>query len=170
MKEKLQEYALLAEIVSAIAIVISLVFVGLQIQLSNTMVRTDSLRDSTQIWVAAYTQAFGTEESTAFFRKAASNYDDLNNDERGRFFTIMSGFVSSYDNIYNQYESGALREDVFVSIALLYYGIVGMPGARRVLEDNVAMLPPYLVDYSVNEILIGQEESMEHQFSFLKDN
>jgi hypothetical protein len=32
MKEKLQEYALMAEIISAVAIVISLVFVGLQIQ------------------------------------------------------------------------------------------------------------------------------------------
>jgi len=32
MKEKLQEYALIAEIISGIAIVISLVFVGIQIQ------------------------------------------------------------------------------------------------------------------------------------------
>ena len=30
MKEKLQEYALIAEIISAIAIVLSLIFVGLQ--------------------------------------------------------------------------------------------------------------------------------------------
>ena len=32
MKEKLQEYALIAEIISAIAIVLSLIFVGLQVR------------------------------------------------------------------------------------------------------------------------------------------
>ena len=35
MKEKLQEYALLAEVISAIAIVISLIFVGFQINQGN---------------------------------------------------------------------------------------------------------------------------------------
>ena len=46
MKEKLQKYALIAEITSAIAIVLSLIFVGLQIQQSaeETSLNTKSVR------------------------------------------------------------------------------------------------------------------------------
>lgn len=40
MKEKLQEYALVAEVVSALAIVVSLVFVGFQIQDGNRETRS----------------------------------------------------------------------------------------------------------------------------------
>ncbi len=50
MKEKLQEYALLAEIISAIAVVASLLFVALQINQSNT----ETSLNTRAIQVSAY--------------------------------------------------------------------------------------------------------------------
>ena len=51
MKEKLQEYALLAEIFSAIAVVLSLIFVGLQIRqgAEETAANTAAIRSSVQL-------------------------------------------------------------------------------------------------------------------------
>ncbi len=169
MKKKLRDYAHIAEIIGAFAIIISLIFVGLEVRQSNTLVTTDSLREGTQRWVAQYSEAFGTEESTAFMRKAANNYQDLSKDEQGRFFARMMGFVAAFDNIYNQYAVGSLREDVFVSIAIAYYRLINMPGVRSVLSEHAPILPPYLLDYSVNEILIGEEENMARPFKFLNE-
>jgi len=42
LKEKLQEYALIAEIISAIAIVGSLIFVGLELSQSNELMESDA--------------------------------------------------------------------------------------------------------------------------------
>jgi hypothetical protein len=42
MKKQLQEYALIAEIVSALAIVASLVFVGMQISQNSTAVELEA--------------------------------------------------------------------------------------------------------------------------------
>jgi len=166
---KLQTYAHLAEIVGALAIIVSLVFVGLEIRQSNTLVSTESLLNGTQIWVSQYTASFGSEESTAFFRKAANSYQELNQDEKGRFFSRVMGFVAAFDNIYNQYTVGSLREDVFYSIALDYYGLIGMPGVQSALQDNVPELPRYLRDHSVNELLIGEEERIGRSFEFLSE-
>jgi hypothetical protein len=44
MKEKLQTYALVAEIVGALAVVLSLVYVGIQIQEGTQQARLDSIR------------------------------------------------------------------------------------------------------------------------------
>ena len=132
MKERLSMYADIAEVLGAIAVVVSLAFVGMQISQSNSLVITDSLRDATQLWVGEYSEAFGTEESTAFMRKAAHHYDDLNKDEQGKFFAQVMGFVAAYDNVYNQYQAGSLREDVFVSISKAYHGIISLPGAQTV--------------------------------------
>jgi hypothetical protein len=160
VREKLQEYALLAEIVGGIAIVVSLLFVGLQVRQSNSLVTTDTIRDGTQLWTSAYRAAFGSSESTAFFRKAINDCDDLTADEQGRFFSTLGLFMAAYDNIYNQYEAGRLGEEIFVSIALNYYGIVNMPCAQQTMSRDFRLLPPWLVDYSVADVLSDHVDDM----------
>ena len=90
MKEKLQEYALVAEIIGAVAIVVSLLFVGIQVRQSNTIAATDAIKDGTQIWTQAYGELFGTGESTAFFRRAINRCEDLSQDEQGEFFAKLA--------------------------------------------------------------------------------
>lgn len=167
MNQKLSDWASIAEIIGAVAIVVSLLFVGIELRYSNTLAATESLREGTQIWVDEYKRALASEESTAFMRKALNEYEDLNEDEKGRFFGSIMGFVAAFDTIYNQYEAGLLREEVFVSIALGYYSLVSMPGSQLVLAEATA-LPRYLVDYSVNDVLIGREAELAEPYSFLR--
>jgi hypothetical protein len=167
LNQKLSDWASIAEIIGAIAIVLSLLFVGVELRYTNTLAATESLREGTQIWVDEYKRNFGTEESTAFMRKALNNYEDLDDDEKGRFFASMLGLLAAYDTIYNQYEGGLLREDVFISIATGYFALVEIPGAQYALRDATA-LPRYLLDYSVNEALIGREEDLAAAYSFLR--
>lgn len=163
---KLEKWALIAEIIGGIAIVVSLLFVGLQVRQSNSLAATDALKDGTQNWTDAYVAAFGTEESTAFFREAVSSCDTLSAEERGRFFGIVVRFVSAYDNIFNQYEAGRLREEVFVSIASVYYGIARIPCAQRVLVEQLPLMPSYLLKPDSIEALDGREGDMD-LFDFL---
>jgi len=161
LKEKLQVYALWAEILGGIAILVSLLFVGIQLKQSNDLATTAALKEGTELWTDAYMIAFGTEESTTFFAKAINRCDDLSKYERGRFFAVLSKFVSAYDNIFNQYESGRLREEVFVSIALIYYSYAGTDCGQRVLSQDFLLLPPYLLSPSEIEVLSGHDGEMK---------
>lgn len=160
MKERLEKYALLAEIVGGLAIVISLVFVGLQVRQSNSLAATEALNDGTELWTDALVTAFGTEESTAFFKRAINNCEALSMEQRGRFFATLSKFLSAYDNIFNQYESGRLRQEVFVSIATGYYGIVNTPCAQEVLTRDFPLLPPWLLSPVEIDALTGHENEI----------
>ena len=168
MNLALSDWASIAEIIGAMAIIISLLFVGLEIRRSNTLAATESLKEGTQIWVDQFKRNFGSEESTAFMRKALNEYQNLSNDEKGRFFASMMGFLAAFDTIHSQYEAGLLREDVFVSIALGYYALVNMPGGQQVLKEEALGLPPYLLDYSANEVLIGREKELDGAYSFIR--
>lgn len=158
---KLEKWAQVAEIVAAVAIVVSLVFVGLQVRQSNSLATTDALKDGTELWSDAYVTAFGTEESTRFFRKAINRCEELSAEQRGRFFATLMKFVSAYDNIYGQYESGRLREEVFSSIALTYYGIVSSPCAGAELSGDVVDLPSWLLGSAQIPALSGREDEMK---------
>jgi hypothetical protein len=161
LKEKLEQYALFAEIIGGIAIIVTLVFVGLQVRQSNSLATTDALKDGTQLWTNAYVAAFGAEEGTAFFRKAIDRCEEMSKDEQGRFFATMTRFISAYDNIFNQYEAGRLREEVFLSIASVYYAIVETPCAQKVLLHDLPLMPPYLVTPRDIEALSGHEDDMK---------
>lgn len=145
MKERLQQYALIAEIVGAIAIVISLAFVGLQVQQSNTLASTQSLAQGTQLWLDEYRRNFGSNESTAFMRRALNDYGGLSKDEKGRFYSALLGFVGAFDTIHNQYDAGLMPEEVYISIARGYYSMIGMPGAQRLFDEMDIYLPSYLL-------------------------
>ncbi len=70
MNKRLKEYARIAEIIGAAAIVVSLLFVGQELRQSNRLASAESLRAGTQVWLKANAVNIGTEESTAFMRKA----------------------------------------------------------------------------------------------------
>lgn len=161
MTEKLQKYALLAEIIGAVAIVISLLFVGVQVRQSNSIATTDAIRDGTQIWGEAYSGAFGSEEATAFFRKAINHCRELSPEERGRFFVVLGKFIGAYDNIYNQYENRRLPEKIFVGIALNYYALVNMACAQQEMAQDYSALPPWLLSPAGIEVLAGREGDMK---------
>ena len=155
-KERLQEYAQLAEILGAVAIVVSLLFVGVQVRQSNSIATSDAILVSTQLWIGAYREVYGSSESIAFFRKAINHCEDLSDDERGRFFAMLGSFIAAYDNVYSQYMSGRLPVETFVSIGTTYYGIANTPCAHEVLTREYHLMPPWLVSAS------GIEELSEH--------
>jgi hypothetical protein len=160
MKEKLQEYASIAEIIGAIAIVVSLLFVGIQVKQSNSIATTDAIQTGTQHWLSAYRETFGSTESAMFFRKAINHCDDLSNDERARFFYMLGEYISAFDNIYNQYINGRLPKEIFVSIGTGYFGVANMPCAQQMLTQEFPRLAPWLISYSGIQALADHTDEM----------
>jgi len=167
MNEYLQEYALLAEIIGSVAIVLSLVFVGLQLKQSNRLALATTQDIGTGRWVAQYHRAFDSGESTAFMRKALNHYDALTADEKGRFYALVFGFVGAFDTLREQHENGLLREETYQSIARAYYGLVKKPGIQELFEDTARNnLPVYIV--RPTGIFVGQEDKFP-SYPFLND-
>lgn len=106
---KLKDFALLAEIISAICIVLSLIFVGIEIQ-QNTQATVAQNRQSisSRYETLALTQASSPELAIALSK--ARNGIELSNEE----IPLLQGWVYAYlrltEEAYLQYMEGNLSE------------------------------------------------------------
>ena len=115
MKEKLQVYALIGEIISAIAIVISLIFVGFQIQQSNRIARAEAYRTPTSDINAINASFMSIPSFQTGFRKVIQGKSrvDLGDDES----LVVDSYLISLTNIFAQL-SREIREGVLPSGAV----------------------------------------------------
>lgn len=120
MKEKLQEYALIAEIISAICIVLSLVFVGLQVQqgaeetATNTAAIEASVRES-MLATDINILLFAGEHSIMPTELAAGIDSSLTAEQANAAFAALMAEIRSREFQYVQYKAGMLDEATYQS-------------------------------------------------------
>jgi len=161
MKERLQEYALIAEIVSALAVVAGLIFVGLEIRQS-----TDQAALNTRaIEVAAYQDLIGqiidinrdvindAELMDIVHRGQANEIDPFDQIESGRYNRYIIIITRHADLACFQYKQGLISAERMAAALEIFRAQVdvnkpeflgmerGVPGLRDCLEITSQISP-----------------------------
>ena len=89
-----------SEIIGILVLIISVFYLARQVAHTNVQASTEALKDATQLYVAQYEKSFGTEKNTAFMRKALNDYASLSQDEKGKLFTIILGYIGAWENLH----------------------------------------------------------------------
>jgi len=113
MKEKLQEYALIAEIVGGIAIVASLLFVGLQISQSNKLIEASAMNASNER--TDNTSRMGIEYGISEIILKIRNDEALSLSERARLTVFVETLLRHFETTYFQYSLGLINEELWQS-------------------------------------------------------
>jgi hypothetical protein len=150
MKEKLQEYALIAEIISAIAIVVSLIFVGLQIRDNTIASEAATYQDSVAYDVEILTMLGSNPDASRIWNAySRNNPDGLTTDEIVQAQFIMSATVRLLENYYIQNESGMLSDAGWGARDNLVRNFVQMPGFEKFLSSpNVLSFSGSFMEYA----------------------
>jgi hypothetical protein len=100
----------IAELLGAIGVIASLVYLATQIRQSREQMRASTAQQF-QSQVMATAQA-GARDPELFqlLRRGSANIDQLDEDELGRFTIYWQGILTEYDNAYYQYRAGLLDE------------------------------------------------------------
>lgn len=150
MKEKLQDYALIAEIVGAIAVVISLIYVGLgvrqntdAIQVANhqALVSMDMEKNS---WLRE-------AEFAVIYDKAREDLNSLSPTEIRQYFTFVVDTLNAWEFAFITYNNGAMDDTIWNGWDGFYRAEMETEGYRQFWSDN----PTFSPDFSnyVNAIL-----------------
>ena len=107
MKEKLQQYALLAEIISAIAIIASLIFVGIQIRQNNALVKASTYREIRAGVMSLNFLGFSNPEYAALNYKI-SNGEELSPVEMVQRRAFGFYMINLADAAYEDYQRGLI--------------------------------------------------------------
>jgi len=128
---KLEKWALVAEIVGALAIVLSLIFVGLEIR-GNTRVTTLNLDRAVDQQNLALNLAITNSADFAELPvRGELDRDGLNTAERARFDNYCLSRFGAYENVVDDFASGFIAEDDFDVWAVHFKYRFDKPGYRQ---------------------------------------
>ena len=147
---KLQEWSAIAEILSSIAVLATLVFFVVEIRQTNDAVRANTYQGMAAMIVDFNAQFFENPEVAQFIAKTASEDYELNADEAIRLRSMISASYRMANNIWFQYEVGTITEEQMES--LLYPQVLNFKRRGRMRLEwekgaDKALLDPNLVEY-----------------------
>ena len=134
-RERVEYWALVAEIVAAVAVVFSLLFVGVQLREYNKVARGEARNQTMEQWSNVRRSIYTDEGTAEIYVRGKADPDSLNDTERLRFNYILTEMTLAVYQMYARWDDGYLPLENFEG------GMQGMlvelctPGGRARLQQ-----------------------------------
>jgi hypothetical protein len=155
MKLKLPELANLAEIIGAFAVVISLAYVGIQVNDSAGAVRSAAANDANVALQNWYIQIGSDQQTSELFYEALTSEEALSNKEEFQFLMMLHGAFLAFQNSYLLAEEGTIDADLREAITAAILGVKSLPGMNRYWRQRRSYLHAGFADY-VDQLLVQE--------------
>jgi hypothetical protein len=111
MKEKLQEYALFAEIVSSLAVLLTLIFLVIELRENTEVTRSTAFGNITE-QLNNFRLTVNSEEllSDVWRSYLSEDFENQTESERVRMGGIVIALLSIYEDAYYSYDYGIMGE------------------------------------------------------------
>ena len=153
MKIKLSELASIAEIIGAFAVVISLIYVGIQVNDSAGAVRSASANDANVAMQNWYLQIGSNQQTSELVYQALISEEALSNEEEFQFLMMMHAIFLGFQNNYLLAEEGTIDLELREAITAAILGIKALPGMRRYWRQRKSYLHSGFAGY-VDQLLM----------------
>ena len=118
------------EIIGAAAVVISLIYLAIQIRTQNAESRAAAMHDISVGWRAASEQ-FTNGELAAIFIKANRDFDSLSESEALQFVAGVHGIFRVFEEAYHQYQAGRLDSNLWAGMNRQYASYLAASAFQR---------------------------------------
>ncbi|WP_228853485.1 hypothetical protein [Aegicerativicinus sediminis] len=130
MENRIQKISIITEIVGAIAIVISLIFVGIQFT-ENTKATKSATAASTVATISSWYNEMGNnQQSSSLFYNFMADPEALTSEERFQVIISLHGLFLTFQNSYYLSQQGTLDSHIEESITKAAIGVKDQPGFR----------------------------------------
>ena len=135
-------YANVAEIVGTAAVVVSLIYVGIQVNDSTRAVRSATANQTTSAISAWYSNIGNNEQSAALFAKGIVDPESLSAEELAQFIYLAHGLILEFQAAYYLSEEGTLDLELRESITNNLAGVRETPGFLLYWSQRGSLLKP----------------------------
>ena len=127
-KLNLQDWESVAEIIGAIAIVVSLIYVGVQVRDSTLAVRSATATETSASMSALYHSIGTNSQATQVFMDGLTDPTSLSREETTQFIYMIHGLMLQYQVAFYVSEQGTLDVEMRESLVNTILGITRQPG------------------------------------------
>lgn len=161
MKLKLSELANIAEVIGAFAVVVSLVYVGVQVNDSNSAVRSASVNDANVAVQEWYMQIGSDEQTSRLFYSALMSNEVTSNEDEFQFIMMFHGVFLAFQNSYLMSEEGTIDSELVDGLTGAILAVKDTPGMKRYWRQRRTTLHPRFVRYVDDLLRVEGETPME---------
>lgn len=146
-KPELRELAHYAEIAAAITVVISLIYVGRQVEDNTAAIRSSTMQAVANSSDIALQNQAANEDLTRIRTTGNADISALTELEAIRYMTFNRGLWLRMQNIYEQQQLGVLDESFWYTYSRIICEIYSPPGVRATWSDHSNVLDPDFVEF-----------------------
>ncbi len=169
MKYTLKKVALLTEIIGGIAIVISLIFVGIQFKENTIATKSATANAANAITIAWYTETGNSAQSSQLMWDYIKDPKSITSSgEKYQVTVLVHGLVLSFQNSYYLANEGTLDQNILKSLTAAISAVKNQPGFHDYWENRKSLFFVEFRDY-MTSILTSDSEVTEGVYENLKE-
>lgn len=148
MRSRLADMAHLAEIVGALAVVVSLVYVGIQVRDSVGASRSASVNDANVALQSWYLEVGTNQQASSLFYRGLMSPEALPTvEEEFQFLMTFHGVFLAFQNSYWLTQEGTLDPELLEALTAAILGVKDTPGMRRYWRQRKSYLNASFAEY-----------------------
>jgi len=125
------DWSAIGEIVGAIAVVISLIYVGVQVKQNTTATRVVTTQAHVESWNHVVSVLCQSSETASTWHQGLQDLSRLEGGQRVQFFAQLSMVNRYYEASYLEWSSGVLDERLWGGLREMLVDSMSYPGARE---------------------------------------
>ncbi len=126
----LTQLANLGEFIGGIAVLVTLLYLAVQVRSGAREQRSTAAREATREMAAVYHTVVDSEEVAEIWLKGMEGFEDLGRTDRLRFGGVLGHFFRLFEQLFFQHRDGALEAVIWEGFENSLHDIAGYPGFR----------------------------------------
>jgi len=150
----------IAELVGALAIVISLIYVGIQVNENSHEVRSATAQQATSAIADWYTSLGNNQQASRLFHLGMVNPEELSSEDLAQFIYLGHGLMLEYQAVYYVAREGTLDKALQESITKTLVAVAHQPGFLFFWQQRRELFYPEYRAHIDGIIAIGPDPSL----------
>lgn len=130
----LNDMYLLSQIVAAILVAPTLLYLAVQVRQNTKQMRANSAHQYLETAKDLNLALIANKQAASVYRRGVENFGALDADEKTQFFFYIGQFYQAFSNMYDLWKSGALPDTAWHPIRRHLSSVMVMPGTRHVWD------------------------------------
>ena len=150
----------IGELAAAIAVVLSLLFVGLEIRQNSATVQNAAAQAVHENFAAWYTSAQSDADLLALSTKGMRDYSSLSEIEKAQFIAMFMAFSLHTQDAFFKRKEESLSPELFRGWEYVSMNFFSTPGGKAFWDERGYMFADDFQDYIVNDIMAREPHPM----------
>lgn len=143
----LQDWASIVEIVGGIAVIVSLIYVGLQVNDSTSAIRSSAASDATKTMQSWYLEMGRNRRASDIWYNAMTSAEPLPARDEFQFMMSMHTAILGMQNSYLLSKEGTLDEEFREAVTTAIVAVKDMPGMARYWKQRKGFFHTGFAEY-----------------------